>query len=511
LGPHEKPPIVIGLGALNIDHIATTTQLSKQMHEVVTESAARFEWNLEMRVEENVIVDAIDRLGAATLSSSLGGSAWVMMYSLAQIAIDIGMGFIGIVGRVESPGLSFLRQMDKLGIDRRWVGEDRTRISGMCLSYVEDADRVMLTHPGANEQIGHFLEQNMEDIARYIAGAAHLHVTSLIDDKTPGVLDRLLSRARELNPALVVSLDPGFVWANSTDPEVRGLLRHVDLLFVNYREFKAIGQRQAGESDHVTANRLLRACRNAATVFIIKRYDYVEAHTNLDGVIESNRFQTQRTVSESEIEDATGAGDIFSASVIAALLSRRFQVSLGAQLGLTLARDKLRSLSWQKGYRPFDLGAGYLQQPRAFRSETSSRRVLIVHDNHEQATVLRKFLEGHCKLATYAIDLDVTALTAGIDTIDPTVLHACSFAVCIVDHEGQSESHRSVAVRQELVLLLGMLQGRYGFNRVALFVGTGSELFSNIAGLLRMDFSSGRIDTAFLRLEDMLVREGLME
>jgi hypothetical protein len=56
----------------------------------------------------------------------------------------------------------------------------------------------------------------------------------------------------------------------------------------------------------------------------------------------------------------------------------------------------------------------------------------------------------------------------------------------------------------------GIFQGRYGFGRVAILAEEGCDTFSNIAGLIRMDFPAGRITSTFLELERMLRREGLM-
>jgi hypothetical protein len=43
-----------------------------------------------------------------------------------------------------------------------------------------------------------------------------------------------------------------------------------------------------------------------------------------------------------------------------------------------------------------------------------------------------------------------------------------------------------------------------------MLVEEGCELFSNVGGLLRLDFPRGEIDTTFWRLRRMLNREGLL-
>ena len=75
----------------------------------------------------------------------------------------------------------------------------------------------------------------------------------------------------------------------------------------------------------------------------------------------------------------------------------------------------------------------------------------------------------------------------------------------------------AVLVRVELNDLLGrvvyqagFLQGRYGFGRVALLAEEGTEPFSNIAGIVRLDFPAPQVDSTFIDLQRMLQREGLM-
>jgi hypothetical protein len=57
---------------------------------------------------------------------------------------------------------------------------------------------------------------------------------------------------------------------------------------------------------------------------------------------------------------------------------------------------------------------------------------------------------------------------------------------------------------------VGVFQGHYGFGRVALLTEEGCASFSNIAGLIRLDFAPGRIDSTFWELERTLVREGFL-
>jgi len=64
---------VVGVGALNVDCIASASRLSQRMAEQVGESAAGFQRNTEGPVDEVTVAKAIEHPGSASLDASLGG------------------------------------------------------------------------------------------------------------------------------------------------------------------------------------------------------------------------------------------------------------------------------------------------------------------------------------------------------------------------------------------------------------------------------------------------------
>jgi len=212
---------------------------------------------------------------------------------------------------------------------------------GVCLSFIDDNERVMNTNPGANLKMHEHIDKNFESIAQYLSSARYVHVTSFFDDKTPAKVLAVLQRAKTLNPEMKISFDPGFDWANHQSTKIRGILGLADLLFVNYREFKGLGRYLVGEPDDKIARKVLARCSSGCTVFVTKRYDYTEVFRNEDKELVCYRFQLLRALRETVIEDATGAGEVFAASVLSAVASNRLKVELGGYLGLTLAQHKL--------------------------------------------------------------------------------------------------------------------------------------------------------------------------
>ena len=502
-------PDIIGFGALNVDYIAGASRLSERAHERITEGTARFEWNREGPVSEQTITTAIRNLGAASLSYSLGGSAWLTIFTLAQMRVGVKLAYVGALGRIETPGLSFIDQMDDLGIAHDWVRRIPDQLCGLCLSYIDDIDRVMLTHPGANYEIHKFIKENFDELAAYLASAHYVHITSFLDTNAPKQLLRLLDRAKFINPGLWISFDPGYHWAEHLTEDIEGILGLTDLLFVNYREFKALGSYSHGESDEAVARKILQRCTDGCTVFVTKRYDFTEAFRAAAGNVTTQTFRLRQPLRESELEDATGAGDVFSAAVLSSLTSKRLKIELGAFLGLSLAQAKAAQTAPGEIVLP-DLSRGFLERIEILNSpQTAPPGVFLVHHQSTYRDVVRRFVEDDCGLPVYELtpsDIARRDFTASLREQLPR----CSFAVCLLG-KNESMSDGRFRADQNVVYQAGFFQGRYGFGRVALLAEEGIEPFSNIAGIVRLDFPTPKVDSTFIDLRRMLQREGLMQ
>jgi len=135
------------------------------------------------------------------------------------------------------------------------------------------------------------------------------------------------------------------------------------------------------------------------------------------------------------------------------------------------------------------------------------RAVFIAHGTDPQWRLLRQFVEEECGIPVHTYE---RRGEAG----DPAAplsqyLERCSFAACVLTAQDQM-SHGAGRAEQHVVHQAGLSHGRYGFGRVAILVEDGCELFSNVSGLVRLDFPRGQLDATFWRLRRMLQREGLL-
>jgi sugar/nucleoside kinase (ribokinase family) len=488
--------------------LSGASRFSVRLDAWVLSNTARFETGTEGPVAWATFEAALYRLGSASISSSLGGSAWLTAYSLAQLNRGLRLGYVGVVGNMPRPGMSFIGQMDELGIDRRWVGRVTDAYSGTCLSYIDDTDRRLLIYPGANLRMRQHLSDHRSEHAEYLAGSRFVHVTSFLDPDTPGPLLEVLRLAKALNPAMRVSFDPGHTWATEPPDALAGILELTDLLFVNYREFRALGRYEHGETDEEIATRLLRSCGPACRVFVTKRYDAVEVFGWDRGALSAQTFSSANALRELDIEDATGAGDIFTAALLAALSSDSLQADAGAVLGMSVATARLRRGGAERTMPDLSVGLGHWSDTPALGA--GGRKVVIMHDGGRDAPAVRRFLRDAYGLPAIMLDVSRYDTVAEADRDLAAAADAGGLAVCLVSPASDARGGVSSEADQRLVHRVGFLQGRYGFGKVAVLAESDVNTFSNIAGIIRIEYRTGHVDGTFPELRRMLAREGMI-
>lgn len=339
---------VVGVGALNLDYIAGAPPVDEsgrpftsRVSELLEGEGAPLEWGVERQVGSRTIHEVIEAVSSTRPDTMLGGSAFNAIHAIAKTKAGLRLGYVGVAGRVPVIGMSAVQQLESLGIDSRYVHTDPDELCGICFSYSEGGDRTLLTHMGANERMADYIDERFDALAEYLTGARIIHVTSFLDDRTAGALLRLLRAVRRSDRGNVISFDPGHVWASNLTPEIEGIIGLSDYLLLNNREFGELGQRAPGESDDVVAERVVGRLDGTGGVVIVKRPTGIWCHRNEDGRIVSE-FYAHQPLPDDQVEDGTGAGDVFAAGLLVVLASQRMQIELGALLGMRLARHKLR-------------------------------------------------------------------------------------------------------------------------------------------------------------------------
>jgi sugar/nucleoside kinase (ribokinase family) len=496
---------VVGVGALNLDYVASNSgasygrPLTRRLSEYLARgSGGPLEWGVEHQVDSAVMHAVIEAVSSSRPDTVLGGSAFNAIHAIAKTKAGLRLGYVGVAGRVPVIGLSAVQQFDGLGVDRRFVRQDAERLCGICFSYSEDGDRTLLTHAGANDCMADYIEREFDNLVGYLASARIIHVTSFLDDRTPGAMLALLREVKRTGQGTMISFDPGHVWSSGLTPDIEGIVALSDFLLLNNREFGDMGGRLPGEPDELVAERVLDRLDSADGVVIVKRSAGVWSHRREAGRTRSE-FYAQTPLPDEEIKDATGAGDVFAAGLLIALASHQLQVELGALLGMQLARHKLRYVG-NAGHSQFArVTRDFIRTLDAERRGTGqSAGIFISHGSNPEWLAVQRFLEDRFDAPVHSFE---SAPWGGREITEAlsSYLERCRLSVCVLTAEDFTGDGRKFA-RQNVIHEVGLFQGQHGFDGVVLLVEEGCDFVPEAAVPYTIYFPHNKIHRTFYQL-----------
>jgi ribokinase len=285
---------VIGIGALNLD----------LMYEVQSLADMRKDgWYLQAGRETSLAPEGFKRLlkavegrGALRFRSA-GGSAANTIVALARMGFKTG--YVGRIG-ADDAGAFILEEMT--GVDLEQVRKGGS--SGVCLVVLDSCrDRALVVQPNANDDLS-FLDLSIF----YLSDSRYLHLSAFVGDRPFDAQRRLM----EVLPSKVkVSLDPGELYAQRGIKKILPLIERSSILFASAHEICTL----MGTADYQAG------CKEIASLgpemVVCKRGEAGAYLFSLEG---EQEFWPQV---EAEVVDNTGAGDVFNAGFLAALLLKR--------------------------------------------------------------------------------------------------------------------------------------------------------------------------------------------
>ena len=279
---------IIGLGALNIDHIYRVEHILDDGETIVNEAI-----------------------------SSPGGSAANTIYGLARLGVRTG--FAGVVGD-DTEGQILVQDFQKAGVDTSQIRLKPGKTgSVLCLSD-KLGKRSLYVTPGVNNRL------TMDDFDfDYVNQAGILHISSFADNRQFGVLLELMDK---LAPSIRVSFSPGAIYAVKGLAALRPILSRTHVLIINQNELQ-----QLTDEDVITG---AESCLKMGCQIVV-------ATLGKKAKLELGRGAIRRTVTatsyirdtdnEYAIEsdnrnsaseaDTIGAGDAFAAGFLYGLLKKK--------------------------------------------------------------------------------------------------------------------------------------------------------------------------------------------
>ena len=305
---------VVGLGALDIDHLYRVERILEDGESVVNETL-----------------------------SSLGGSATNPIYGLARLGG--ATGFCGIVGD-DAEGRILIEDFEKAGVDTAQIRAASGAKTGsvLCLSDRQGRRSLYVT-PAANS----LLTGDDLDPA-YINRAKLLHLSSFAGEGQFEVLLKLMDR---LSPSTRLSFAPGALYAAKGLDALSPIIRRTHVLFANRDE---IGQLSGEDISSGAKSCLKLGC--AIVAVTLGRGARVELGQGAGRKTVTATCYLRSAEREEIIEpardtasgvDTTGAGDAFAAGFLYGLLKGKGLRECG-WLGDTAARCSISRAGARKGF-----------------------------------------------------------------------------------------------------------------------------------------------------------------
>jgi len=306
---------VVGLGALNVDHIYKVGRILDDGEAVVTE-----------------------------IKASPGGSAANTIYGLAKLGVSAG--FVGLVGD-DAKGKILVQDFQKVEVDTSQI---RIRSRAKTGSVICLSDRLgrrsLYVAPGANNLL------TMDDLdVTYINRAGMLHVSSFADD---GQFKILLDLMERLDSSVRLSFSPGTLNASKGLNALAPILSRTHIMFINRREMKRLTGKDVVGGAEIC---LEQGC--SVIVVTLGRGQKLELSK---GVVTAIGYikdaETEYAIQPSgqdavPLADTTGAGDAFATGFLYGLLKRKGLEECG-RLGNIVAQFSIGKIGAREGLPTLD-------------------------------------------------------------------------------------------------------------------------------------------------------------
>jgi len=301
---------VVGLGALNIDHLYQVERILSDGEAVVLET-----------------------------KPSPGGSAANTIYGLTKLGV--ATGFIGVVGD-DAEGKILLQDFQRMGVDTSQIRVKPKAKTGSVLCLSDRLGRRSLyVTPGANN----LLTTDDLDLT-YINQAKALHLSSFADDRQFKVVLELIDK---LAPSIKLTFAPGALYATKGLKALSPILKKTYLLFINQNEIRQL----TGEDVKAGAETCLNHGCHIVVVTLGKGMRLKLSHRTVTATCYIRDTENEYAIESSSHTivpkvDTTGAGDAFATGFLYGLLKGKDLKECGL-LGDIVAQFSITKVGARQG------------------------------------------------------------------------------------------------------------------------------------------------------------------
>ena len=353
---------IICIGAINYDYMFHCTGL-----DLVETSAGGGDENLSNPISD--VENDIQELAikGKEYTTQIGGSAFITLKVAKHILPNLQVAYVGVCGTPSPFDLRFGKTNDidaeLAHLDNRdWLFTTRERFDdpyskaiakSIVRLYNHTRNCIKIAPCANNTLLDRIHEQEARTgttLAEYLAQARWIHLSSLSDfDQFEAIMQSVI-QAKHLNPAMKVSMDPGFEYTSLRRERLQPL---IDYVFLNKSEKKNLGF-NARSARPLYAN----LCEYFSAInpdpirtLIVKHDDRHELIHFKDGVCQI-RTVRHKKLYQYQLNNDTGAGDSFAGGFISGMLDDRLNSDIAEpiQLGVRAAKGRMRSFDYENPY-----------------------------------------------------------------------------------------------------------------------------------------------------------------
>ena len=303
-------------------------------------------------------------------TTQIGGSAFITLKVAKHILPNLQVAYVGVCGTPSPFDLRFGKTNDidaeLAHLDNRdWLFTTRERFDdpyskaiakSIVRLYNHTRNCIKIAPCANNTLLDRIHEQEARTgttLAEYLAQARWIHLSSLSDfDQFEAIMQSVI-QAKHLNPAMKVSMDPGFEYTSLRRERLQPLIAYADYVFLNKSEKKNLGF-NARSARPLYAN----LCEYFSAInpdpirtLIVKHDDRHELIHFKDGVCQI-RTVRHKKLYQYQLNNDTGAGDSFAGGFISGMLDDRLNSDIAEpiQLGVLAAKGRMRSFDYENPY-----------------------------------------------------------------------------------------------------------------------------------------------------------------
>ena len=347
---------VIGIGAINFDLIFSSLRNDSKR------SQSAFDDGEERFVDKKVFNETLKRIQKASkdpVYTQVGGSALLTIRTVKSMCSQLKTAYVGVIGNspecckgYDLPKITdeTLKHLSTYIDDMSWLFVDDTEDVGMSIVNMKNRKRQFINIlSGANDTLKKHIESRQDEFIDFVSQAKWVHITSLRDTHQFVYLCALVALAKEKNPMLTISFDPGFDYTKHHWDALKKVLSIADYVFLSKSELSNIFSNvNLSEKDEmiILAEELIANEANPQVLIVKDKYKSI-----LLSLVNKNPFVRtyyHKRLFNIRILNDTGAGDAFAGGFIAGNLMPKMMSYQPAaiQLASVAAKERLRSKEW---------------------------------------------------------------------------------------------------------------------------------------------------------------------